>query len=171
MGLGNRRSVTPCFCNEGCPNDTYPFGQYFITCKAVIGPDYANSAPLYRWTNKTFSGTCEWRPVSPTIGFTQEIFEHFEVGAAPGFKAYRFELRLTAGGITNRWWKDFITPLPESYPPLLNASNSCQQIQFLLPLGGGVDVPNATIFAAYPNACDDDDFLTHIQKKLWPERT
>jgi len=168
MGLGVRRLRTPCFCNAACPASTFPFDGYFITCFAPTGPSYSTFFALYRFVVDLGSQGCEWRPVEPHATFTTERLRKKEVMAAPGFMAYEWELTLEIPPIINRWSFSFITALPETYPPLPNASNSCSKIDTVLLLSGTFEEFPCTMLAAYPDACLDADAPTKTQLKLWP---
>ncbi len=167
MGLGVRRSRTPCFCAESCPAGTYPFEQYWIKAPAPLGPQYGLNAYLYRFVGTGSGGLCIWRAVTDHFfGPSLEELTKTTVAAPPGFMAYRFDLVLLDGTGINQWTQTYTTALPE--PPGLvqpGATNSCSRIIKLLThvvLG----VPwFAQMTPAYPDACDDADFPAKEQTK------
>lgn len=169
MGLGFKRSHTPCWCSAGCYPDTWPFDRYFIRVTG-IGTPYPNWK-LFAWNgNPPNSFECIWEAVSPLYGPGQEILTKRPV--------------TTQGSECGAWeWKVLIvTPTtPHSFterrawgpnvgaPPTTEDTESCSQTQFSMI----ADVPVPPLFvevqAALPDACDDSDHPAKIQRTVaWP---
>lgn len=169
MGLAQRRNHGPCWCDRGCPPDTWPYEQYWVEFANVfvIGNLYPNPK-LYRFKRKISFG-CEWEVVAASGGlFTGEILERRELGTStPEVLDYEWRLKITYATILWQWSIRYIWDLKTQPYPVPNFTPaSCSAIQQDLLIEPPVPPLFARITAAYPDACDDNDWPQKRQDKL-----
>jgi len=167
MGLGNRRSVTSCFCNAGCPAGTFPHRQYWVIATGFNVPDTDGEHWLMRFVPNPSPDLCEW----------QAVESH---GFPPKLATLRKNVNFGPGGPTGYTWEFTIfeppfaigiweLTLPNTDPEgglvQPEADNSCSRQSFSLPQGGFLPSFPAVLTPAFPEACIDADWPEKEQRK------
>lgn len=162
MGLGKRRVRTSCFCFEGCPRGTYPYDGYFVNAFHPVGPSYGDAHILYRFAGE-LENRCIWNPVTPALapGSIEELRKILIVDIDDNPIGFRWDLVLVDVSGGNSWVHDTTPPYSDEIPYPPQDPKSCSRYNWLLQHTVTGPINPAQIFAAFPNACSDDD---------WPEK-
>ena len=166
MSMSGRREPISCECRRGCPPYTWPLGAYFLTVQDVLGVplDYLNRLMRFdRFDDNPQA--CFWKPVVPDPRFDLEQLTHRRLtNCGPIEDGWQFVFALVEPNRPIRQWTldvCWFTPGPIPIDP--NSRISCSQVRLELPqTSGGIDTI-CLMEAAYPNACDHDDYPARVQ--------
>lgn len=167
MGLGFRRTVTSCFCAEGCPRGTYPYRRYFVEAFFIVGPSYGNKHILYQFIGMD-GATCVWTPVTKELGpgSIEELRKIPIIDGAGVSIGWRWDLILFDGGGGNTWSLDILPPYLDDIPYPPQSAKSCSKRSWILLHTFAGPISPATLSAAFPNACDNDDWPAKAQARI-----
>lgn len=165
MGLAARRGKTSCFCHEGCGEGTYPFMRYWVSSFAPFDP-FEPARRLFIFKSDT-DGECLWEalnPGVPPLGYYRMRKQTLVIG--PDIVGWRLTVEYFDTTGLNAWQDDFFPPVNDTGLVQPEWVGSCSRMKYTLPnvvWGAGW---TAVIEPAYPDACDDNDFITKVQTKV-----
>ncbi len=103
--------------------------------------------------------------MAPLLPYTSETLLMDEASScAEGEEGWRFTfVRVTGGVFTEEWAKTVCWTPPSPIPIDPNTASSCSQVELSLPQTAGGGSTSVLLEAAYPDACDHDDYPAKVQ--------
>ena len=166
MTLATRRGPLSCKCRAGCPPYTWPFNQYFITLTLVDGTPTGYTGRLMRAPGVNCPiFFCCWDAAVPLLPFITERILMQEISSPPpGQVGYRFIFeRILPLSPPEQWTLDSFWTPPSPIPIDPNSAISCSRVTFTAPRTSGIGPPLCVFEAAYPDACDHNDYPAKTQ--------
>jgi hypothetical protein len=166
MGLGTRRATTSCFCSTGCNPGTYPFAQYWIDSFAPFNPFYAQFV-LFRFKEVLEDDECVWESVENHFGpiSIERLTKTVIADGQNNIVGFRWTLFIQDQTGNNAWSQDFFLSTQFGGIVVPEHPGSCSKMEYRLDNVFGGPSFEAVLRPAYPDACDDADRFSKIQRK------
>ncbi len=142
---------------------TFPHEMYFVDAITAFGPAYFGTPALYVNSLRNDAGVCQWSSkIDNFPGPSVEQLDKIPIFLGIDVIGYSFQLTVTDPSGTNTWIGSWTVPFNEEWPLPIDDQKSCSRRRIKLPHVVFGEFFPATLYAAFPDACDNAD---------WPEKS